>query len=539
MRATALAGNTARYGRFSVDTSPDIQSTSIPAPIGGWDAMSPLAAMPPQNAVELVNFFPQPGYVEVRKGFINWCDLGTAEPVETVMGYQGFNALLSGLFAVSDGDVWDVTTFNVPVITSITGLGSNRIQKTMFNNGTVDVLWCCNGEDDPFYYNGTAWVVTAITGSFTASDIINVVSYRNRLWGVLKNSTKGVFLGLNAITGAATVFDVGAQFPRGGFLMAIGTWSTDTQNGPNEFISFISSYGDVAVYQISDPTTPTGISYLGTSSMGAPIGRRCFSRIGADLALITIDGVIPLSQVLAYDRAAIQSKAITSTIRTAMTAAAQRQKDYFGWQLISYPRNTMAILNVPIAENAQQEQFVMNTVTGAWCRFQGQYANCWDTWNDRAFFGNNDGLVCLADEAAGDEDQTLEASMRGAFNFYGAPGNIKQWEMILPLVTINSAYPVNPSIGLNVDFEENAILDPIDFTDESTVALWNDPTNAIWNVSLWPGDTTTSAWATINGVGRYASIRMAISIPWDTTLLAAQTLKVNSFTVLYSIGGWI
>lgn len=539
MRVTAVVGNTVRGGGYNIPDPPTLRGASVPAPVGGWDASSPLAQMPPQNAVELVNWFPQPGYVELRRGHITHCDTGSGLPVETVMGYQGFDPTTNALFAVTDGDVYDVSDAT-PVITTIVGLGNSRVQHTSFNNGSVQVLWCCNGADVPFYYDGSAWTNTAITGSgFAPEDIINVIPYRSRLWCTVKDSTKAVYLGVDAITGAGTVFDVGGQFPRGGYLQAIGTWSTDTQDGPNEFIAFVSSYGDVATYLINDPSTADGINYLGTSSIGSPIGRRCLCRIGSDLGIITIDGVIPLSRVINYDRAAIQGQALTANIRQAVTQSAQRYSNYFGWQLISYPRNTMAILNVPIAENARQEQYVMNTVTGAWARFTGQNANSWEVWQDRAYFGDNDGLVRLADESAGDEDQTLSASMRGAFNYYGAPGNIKQWEMILPLLNIDTSFPTTPFIGINVDFETEAVLDPIVFVDASSVALWSDPVTAIWDQSMWPGEILSDQWATLNGVGRCASIRMTVDVPWEAGLIVPRTLRVNSFNVLFDVGGFI
>src|SRR5690606_23770392 len=140
------------------------------------------------------------------------------------------------------------------------------------------------------------WTVTNLTGTgFTPSDIINVCVYRNRIWGVIKDSTKAVYLGLNAVDGPASVFDVGAQFPRGGYLMAVMTWSTSNNDGPQEYIGFISSYGDLAIYLIEDPTTASSIYFLGTSQIGSPIGRRCFCKFGSDTALITIDGVVLLS----------------------------------------------------------------------------------------------------------------------------------------------------------------------------------------------------------------------------------------------------
>ncbi|WP_230681797.1 hypothetical protein, partial [Streptococcus pneumoniae] len=62
-----------RYGRQPIRGSYQQRVSigkAIPAPVGGWDAQSPLANMPPENAVILDNFIPRAGYVELRRGFV-------------------------------------------------------------------------------------------------------------------------------------------------------------------------------------------------------------------------------------------------------------------------------------------------------------------------------------------------------------------------------------------------------------------------------------------------------------------------------------
>ena len=49
---------------------------SIPASIKGWDAISSVADMPPDHAVQLDNFIPRPGYLEVRRGSQVFSDTG-------------------------------------------------------------------------------------------------------------------------------------------------------------------------------------------------------------------------------------------------------------------------------------------------------------------------------------------------------------------------------------------------------------------------------------------------------------------------------
>ena len=44
-------------------------TTSLASPIGGWNARDSLAAMQPLDAVQLINFFPTPTDVTLRKGY--------------------------------------------------------------------------------------------------------------------------------------------------------------------------------------------------------------------------------------------------------------------------------------------------------------------------------------------------------------------------------------------------------------------------------------------------------------------------------------
>lgn len=522
---------TARYSRGRGRPTGVARGMSIPAPVGGWDAISPLASMPPENAVELVNWFPQPGYVEVRRGYAEQCDTGTGDPVDTVMAYHATTTANNRLFAITDGRIFNVTSSTPAQM--VTGLTNSRWQHVNFTTPGGVFLWACNGLDAPRYYNGVSWTTTNITGAVTGPELIHCTVYRSRIWAVVRNSTKAAYLATNAVDGVSTIFEVGENFTKGGQLQAIGTWSTDTTDGPSEYIAFISSRGEIAFYLITDPSQASGISFAGKATVGSPIGRRCFARMGSDLAVICIDGVIPISQAISYDRAALLGQALTKNIQPVVTEAARLRQTVFGWQILSYPRSNMAILNVPITEGTEQEQFVMNTITGAWCRFRGQHANAWDVYEDRAYFGGNDGIVYLADEAGIDASGMLEADMRGAFNYYGARGHQKRWTMIRPVITSDGQ--VEPELAFNVDFSEDAPLSA-GSGFFSNASLWDV---ALWDVDLWSALAKTQAqWRGVSGIGYCASVRMRVQLSTGAPVEPV-VLQVNSFDVLMEDGSFI
>src|SRR3990167_4219763 len=96
-----------------------VRPVTFPAPTEGWDAFSPLAAMKNLRAVQLKNFFPQPGYLEWRRGYQVQALLpGLTTPIEALMPWTGLTS--QKLFAAGGGSIYDVTA------TASSPLGNRR-----------------------------------------------------------------------------------------------------------------------------------------------------------------------------------------------------------------------------------------------------------------------------------------------------------------------------------------------------------------------------------------------------------------------------
>jgi hypothetical protein len=80
---------------------------SIDAPIEGWNAYDSLDNMPQTAAIILENLIPGAGKVDTRPGYIEYIDLGTGVPCETVASLD--SATESKLVAASGGGIWDIT----------------------------------------------------------------------------------------------------------------------------------------------------------------------------------------------------------------------------------------------------------------------------------------------------------------------------------------------------------------------------------------------------------------------------------------------
>jgi hypothetical protein len=277
----------------------------------------------------------------------------------------------------------------------------------------------------------------------------------------------------------------------------------------------ITSKGEIAVYKGTDPSSASTFALVGVYLVGAPVGRRCFTKIGGDIAIITIDGVMPLAQALAASRSK-PAIALTDKIKGAFNVAAQIYGLNFGWEAILFPKGSFVLFNIPCAEGSGQHQYVMNTTTRAWCRFIGWDANCWAIFNDELYFGGN-GVVTKAWVGQSDNGMNITADGKQAFNYFGSRGQTKIWKMVRPILQANGS--IGAVIDLNVDFEDSASPSVPSFTGISE-SLWDQ---AIWDEDVWGGGLITiKDWQSLSGEGYCAAFRMkcatnSIIIRWTST----------------------
>lgn len=492
---------------------PVSQSKSQSASIGGLNARDALALMPPTDAVTMDNMFPTPTNVKLRNGYVKWAT-GLPADVESLMVYT--SATTAQGFAASGTAFYDVTTQGAVGAPVVTGLSNARWQNINYGTTGGQFLYCVNGTDSAQLYNGTAWqavtdvsVPIAITGIATTS-LISVNEYRNRLFFIEKSSFKVWYLPVNSVGGAASLLDLSPIFQSGGYLMAMATWTVDNASGINQYAVFISSEGEIAMYLGTDPSVAGNFTIMGKFNMGRPVGRRCFERVGSDVVVISADGVYPLSKALLTDRSQTQD-AISNKIVNLVNNDVQNYGNNFGWEVCLYPIGNKLIINVPQNEGSLQYQYVMNTITGAWCRFTNWNANCFATLRDSLYFGGNLGstansaYVAKADTGYADNGGYIFGEVKMAFNYFDAPGYLKRFTMARPI--FKTAGVMQAAIAMDVDFAD---IYP------TAAPSYSGTAGTAWKVGAWDtfpwGDISSikKDWQGITGVGYCGALHMRI-----------------------------
>ena len=517
VRIRPIRGATGGRGRHGVGDGTRLQGYSTPAPVGGWNARDSIANMEETDAVTMDNWFPEETYVGMRNGYTSHAT-GLGEAVESLMTWNGPSS--SKMFGAISDKVYEVTSSGAVGAAAISSLNSARWQHTMFSISSGHYLYICNGADAPRYYNGTTWTTPTITGSgLTASDLIHVNSFKGRLLFVEKDTLNAWYFPVETIAGTITKFDLGPRASLGGHLVAIGTWTRDGGDGPDDFCVFVTSEGQVIVYAGTDPGDADAWGLVGVFRIGAPLGRRCLVRLGGDLTIMTEDGFSQLSRFMVAGRASTRA-ALSDRISKAVIEAVAANRSNFGWQPIHYPAGNMVLFNIPATDKVQ---FVSNATTRAWCRFTNIDARCWELLDDELYFGS-DGVVYKADDGLNDAGDAIEGQLDPAFSYFRSRGRGKRFAMVRINYETNGR--VKAGLRLNTDFSQGTPSEPGTFAPQDG-AEWDDE---FWDVAEWGGAVQRFArWKSIEGIGDAASLSIRTTNDGDGII------RVNSIDWKYEL----
>lgn len=381
-------------------------------------------------------------------------------------------------------------------------LSNARWQYVNIATSGGNFLLAVNGVDKLRGWNGTTWWKDGdgthdITGIDT-STCATINMFKRRIW-MVKTGTTSIYYGpVDSIAGEFTEIDFGSLFVRGGSLLTMVNWSLDAGVGIDDYAAFISSEGEVALYKGSDPSSATTWALVGTFYLGSPIGQRCTTQYGNDVLLISMTGISPLSKALITGDLNT-SIALTDKIQNTISAATTNYGSNFGWQIIPFPGQNMIILNVPVSSGGQV-QYAMNTISGAWSKFTGWAANCFELFDDDLYFGGN-GTVDQAWNTRADSAADINAAALQAFNYMKQRNGLKEFTLVRPLLSLTGGTSI--SLGVNTDF---------DMTVPTGVPTFNIPATSPWGTSKWGTATwrglpvTQKQWQSGVGVGYCAGL---------------------------------
>lgn len=498
--------------RKTVPQKSFIKQVQIPAPMGGLNSVSSLAAMPKEDAVLLINMIGQEAGMRSRLGDVehayDFKDKITAgvvvtDPVRTVIPYSGTISSEDRLFAVTRWGIYNCTSsgpVGEPMIEFVSTSGDagrgtyhgivTSAGHFMSYADEVNGLYLYKESDHSWYKvtaTDTGGGVPYVTGVDPA-DIVFCTVWKHRLIMVERATTNAWYLDLDSIQGAASRLPMAGKAKSGGYLVGLWSWTYDGGSGSDDRLVAVTSGGDVIIYEGTDPSIPGAFELKGVWSVGqVPSGRHIASEIGGDLALISATGLVTLSKLVTGLVAPDRTQYVTSKVANLFGRLVSDYGALEGWAVRLHPADNVLVVTYPLASNLPTQQLVMSLGTKGWSLYKDLPIWSCDNFQGRFFFGTYDGRVLINDGYASGITHT--DGFGSPVNFAGitAFSNLKSLKQkrvqIIRANFTSEGRPPVYQVGARYRYDTTEPQGGYAISPE-TGAAWD---SAIWDVDVWPG----------------------------------------------------
>lgn len=387
-----------------------------------------------------------------------------------------------------------------------------------------------DGEGGSALANGAASMVLGTDlsfedgGSLTSANLAYVWTFKNRVYFLEKETMNAWYLPVGQIAGELVKFPLGGELSLGGHLVFGAMWSQDVGDGLNALWVVVSSEGEAAVYQGSDPGGGLEAwSQVGVYRVGRPLGDRCHVQIGGDLVIATDTAFVPLSQALSRDYSQLAANALSWPIEAEWPKQAQLRPGA-RWEATLWTGAQMVAVALPRFSGQRDGFLVMNSRTGKWAYFTNWSATCVHVFDGRMFFGSEDGAVYEANVGGNDDGATYTATYVPVFDQMEVPG---YKTMVQARAVLRSAHQIIEKLSDQTDYRVMLPAAP-----EASVPV----AGSYWGAMIWGQDrwntaadvNVTQHWQLQSGAGEVHAPALQITsgslIPLDVEIIRTDAL---------------
>lgn len=484
-------------------------SRPIPAAMGGLNARDSLAAMPPQDASVFTNLFAETTRVRTRAGHSTF---STASSIGIANQYEGFNTLMSyqgeqlfgvfGYFNNSGGAKGKARIYSVNTTTGaltlsaeVEVIAANSLlalgEWANFTSGAGTRYLLLMAVDDAVgqiirAYNGSAWsdLASGITG-LPVGGLLGVHPHQGRLWFYGDGtSLSAYYLPRGAIGGTAVQFNLGPFATKGGTLQAMRTWTVDNgEGGSDDLAVFVTSNGQAIVYAGTDPSSAStwqlvgvfDVSEVASEIVSTAVSISLFAsgtnkdafalKYGADCLLLLKDGVTSTGRITKPQLDG-NDYSLSAKIRPLISESLRAQSIYFP-KLVAFEKLNQLFVNIVttvtqsgggaavINQTYTSIQYVMNTETGAWSKFEGMNMKDAVVHDGVLYFTDGTYTIKKYDgTATSDAGSAITFEVRQAYNYLDYPMN-KLATLMQPMMRWTGNFSLN--VQADADFNPGSI----------------------------------------------------------------------------------
>ncbi len=526
------------------------ETHTFPAPTRGWVTNENLAASRGVGAHVLENWFPEFTGIRLRGGASKSATIGSNAVKAMFRFTQGG---VEKLFACDTTKIFNISGLDpdTPPSADVSSQSSGYYSTAQTATAGGEFLYAVNGADLAQLYDGSSW--TQITGvsspaitGVTTSDLSAVWTYRDRLFFVQKDSLKAWYLPVESVGGAALDINLAGVFQKGGSLLFGATWSLDAGDGVDDKCVFVSDLGEVAIYEGANPSNADPEAdvapwrLVGRYDITEPLGKNAHMQAGGDLLIATVDGIVPISEAIRKDVAALSLSAISRPIEPDWKKESRARLAASPWEFMKWPDRNMAVVSLPHTVGGDQAyNFVVNLQTGAWAKYTGWDIQAMALFGAGAYFGDSSGSVFAMESSGKDDTSSYLCKFSGLFDHLGSIAAHKN--ITMARATFISKAPFTPKVSITTDYATTFPTAPSAVADGGVSALWG---TGVWGTSKWGEGSAESAlrstvstrWVSVSKTGFAVAPQVQVTVgnnrKPDAELIALDVLYETGNTVV-------
>jgi hypothetical protein len=510
----------------------NLRTTTFPAPTRGIIQSENEAYMQPGGSVVQDNWVSTMRGVKLRGGTIRWCVLPETTPVISAFEYK--SGVNERMFVGNSTKLYDVTSPAgaplAPILVK-SGQTSGNYVAAHFENAAVSALgtnWlivCNESGDYPLRTSdGISWVTLDGTIAGVASDgasritgpagtnvavgrnLSYVWKYRNRLYFIEKNSMNAWYLPIDAVGGVLTKIPLAGATTKGGELLFGSVFSLDAGDGLDDKNVMATTEGEVLIFTGTNPADPANWRQEGRWVISPPLGMNAHFQSGGDLLILTVDGIVPITQAISKDIAQLELAVLTRNIKPLWRQNVN-EKRLSSWTAKKWDEYGGLFISIPGGDPGNRYSLVANNVTvteggaAAWCRFSYD-ATCFIRLRGDMFFGTQGGIIMQCERSGTDDGLPYVCILVGGWETFGAPANTFVWHQSRAVFHSNQVF--KPQLSAAVDYIVTLPPAPPPGPEPGILEVWDQ---GLWDAARWdqpsPGlaPVRNTMWVSIGKTG--------------------------------------
>jgi len=463
-----------------------LQITTLPAPTRGIIQHENDAFTGPGACIILDNWFPTMKGIKLRGGCKRWCVLPETTPV--ISGFEYVSGNQQRMFAANAAKLYDVTSA-APTLVKAGQTSGNYCASQLANLAGYWLIAVNETGDFPLRFDGTTWTVLSadqITGPVGSPvehgrNLSYVCKYRNRLFFIETKSMNIHYLGIDSVGGALTKIPLSGAATHGGYLMFMANWSIDAGDGIDDKLVIGTSEGEILIFTGSNPADPNNWRQEGRYQISPPLGMNAHENVGGDLLVMTVDGIVPISQAITKSAGQLELALITRAIKRMWREEVLAKRGQ-AWTMKKWDEYGGIFITFPGGPAGKRYCLAMNNTTGAFGRAVGWDAMCFLRMRADMFFGTQGGIIMQANRTGYDDGVPYVATLVGGWEMFQAGSQEVVWHQARAIFTAPPGEPFEPQIAACTDYVLAIPPPPPAGIDPGVPDVWDE---GKWDRAKW------------------------------------------------------